>query len=128
MAINVHGFPVRTPICHIVPVSRAYTPPPTPHQISGGFCVSMFSLLSRLCFIFFCPSFPILPLSRLYLKPESYTPSEVAGILKLFNLWALRKVGGSGGRMCLGKCSSYLSPSPHHQPVLRSSDEEESNN
>ena len=21
---NVHGFPVRTPICHIVPVSRAY--------------------------------------------------------------------------------------------------------
>ena len=27
---NVHGFPVRTPICHIVPVSRAcpYIPPP----------------------------------------------------------------------------------------------------
>ena len=24
---NVHGFQVRTPICHIVPVSRAYPPP-----------------------------------------------------------------------------------------------------
>ena len=27
---NVHGFQVRTPICHIVPVSRAYTPPRAP--------------------------------------------------------------------------------------------------
>ena len=27
---NVHRFQVRTPICHIVPVSRAY-PPPHPH-------------------------------------------------------------------------------------------------
>ena len=25
---NVHGFQVRTPICHIVPVSHAYPPPP----------------------------------------------------------------------------------------------------
>ena len=25
---NVHGFQVRTPICHIVPVSRAYPPSP----------------------------------------------------------------------------------------------------
>ena len=25
---NVRGFQVRTPICHIVPVSRAYPPPP----------------------------------------------------------------------------------------------------
>ena len=24
---KVHGFPVRTPICHIVPSSRIYTPP-----------------------------------------------------------------------------------------------------
>ena len=27
---NVHGFQVRTPICHIVPVSRAYPAPPPP--------------------------------------------------------------------------------------------------
>ena len=27
---NVHRFQARTPICHIVPVSRAYTPPPPP--------------------------------------------------------------------------------------------------
>ena len=25
---KVHGFPVRTPICHIVPMSRIYSPPP----------------------------------------------------------------------------------------------------
>ena len=30
----MHGFPVRTPICHIVPISRIYPPPPTPNQIS----------------------------------------------------------------------------------------------
>ena len=38
---NVHGFPVRTPICHIVPVSRAYgggglRPPQPPHFLGFG--------------------------------------------------------------------------------------------
>ena len=28
----MHVFPVRTPICHIVPISRIYTPPPSPHS------------------------------------------------------------------------------------------------
>ena len=38
---NVHRFQVRTPICHIVPVSRAYVPPPLslirPPPLEGHF-------------------------------------------------------------------------------------------
>ena len=36
----MHGFPVRTPICHIVPISRIYPPPPlsyTPPTPNGHF-------------------------------------------------------------------------------------------
>ena len=36
---NVHRFQVRTPICHIVPVSRAYPPPPPPS--SGTFSTTL---------------------------------------------------------------------------------------
>ena len=30
---NVHGFQARTPICHIVPVARAYPSPPPPWMV-----------------------------------------------------------------------------------------------
>ena len=45
---NVHGFRVRTPICHIVPVSRAYGyPPPPPEKCQfWGFSIDLYSFSS----------------------------------------------------------------------------------
>ena len=45
---NVHGFQVRTPICHIVHVSSAYPPtrplnPPRPPPLGGRFGIEMAS-------------------------------------------------------------------------------------
>ena len=65
---NVHRFQDRTPICHIVPVSRAYTPPhlcyvcPYPFVYALSFPLQTHLFLCIL-FSFFCPVRPTLPRS-----------------------------------------------------------------
>ena len=83
---KVHGFPVRTPICHIVPISRIYPPSP-PSPISGQKAFSRgggwgwaYILRPRAAGILYAP-------------PPFYTPATPRRVFSGVGGWGCIKIG-----------------------------------